>query len=157
MYFYSKHWKLMVFTVLIYTYLSAPQERFEPEDPTPFRDQLSKDQSILQPIKIPYLDTTHCLLGLHHSDVFGRVALRQQLCGAQVIGCKDDSINEVLRFTRSWNWQETFTVTASQRSGEMRNWIRNIETWTTFLLLGLCSPSSLFSCYALHPAWLDQQ
>lgn len=155
MYFYSKHCRVTLFTILIYTHLTAPQEGCEAADPAAARDQLGKGQRVLQPIKMPYLDTTHSLLGLHHADVFGRVALGQQLGGAQVIGCKDDPIDEVLRFTRSWNWQETFTVTAFLRSGEMRNWMKDIEAWTTFLILGLCSPSSLISCSTLH--WWDWQ
>lgn len=85
---------------MICTHLTAPQERC---GAAAARDQLVKGQRVLQPIKMPYLDTAHGLLGLHHADVFGRVALGQQLGGAQVIGCKDDPINEVLRFTRSWN------------------------------------------------------
>lgn len=52
---------------------------------------------------ISYLDAAHCFLRLHHTDVFGRVTLGEQLRGAQVIGGEDDAINEVLGFARPWN------------------------------------------------------
>lgn len=53
--------------------------------------------------EVPHLDPADSLLSLHHSDVFGGVALREQLGGAQVVGCKDDPIDEVFRLTGPWN------------------------------------------------------
>ena len=51
----------------------------------------------------PYLDPADGLLCLHHSDVFGWVPLREQLGGAQVVGSKDDPIDEVFWLTGPWN------------------------------------------------------
>lgn len=53
--------------------------------------------------EVAHLDPADSFLSLHHSDVFGGVALREQLGGAQVVGCKDDSIDEVLWLTGPWN------------------------------------------------------
>lgn len=91
-------------------------------------------------MKVPYLDTTHGLLGLHHPDVFGGVALGQQLGGAQVIGGKDDSINEVLGLTRSWNWQEAVSYCLSEEwGGEKLNkgyWgLNNLSSTGTMLTI----------------------
>lgn len=52
---------------------------------------------------LPYLDPADSLLCLHHSDVFGWVPLRKQLRGAQVVGCKDDPVDEVFWLTGPWN------------------------------------------------------
>jgi len=53
--------------------------------------------------ELPHLDPADSFLSLHHSDVFGGVALREQLGGAQVVGCKDDAIDEVFWLTGPWN------------------------------------------------------
>lgn len=53
--------------------------------------------------EVPHLDPADSLLSLHHSDVFGGVSLREQLGGAQVVGCKDDPIDEVFWLTGPWN------------------------------------------------------
>lgn len=53
---------------------------------------------------LEYLDPADGLLGLHHAYVLGRVPLRQQLSGAQVVSSKDNSINQVFWFTWSWDW-----------------------------------------------------
>lgn len=52
-----------------------------------------------------YLDPADSLLGLHHAYVLGGVPLRQQLSGAQVVSSKDNSINQVFWFARSWDWE----------------------------------------------------
>ena len=52
---------------------------------------------------LPYLDPADSLLCLHHSDVFGWVPLRKQLRGTQVVGCKDDPVDEVFWLTGPWN------------------------------------------------------
>lgn len=51
----------------------------------------------------PHLDPAHCLLGLHHAHVFGGGFVWEELGGAQVIGSKNDSIDQVLRVTGSRN------------------------------------------------------
>lgn len=53
---------------------------------------------------LEYLDLADSFLGLHHAYVLGGVPLRQQLCGAQVVSGKDDSINQVFWFAGSWYW-----------------------------------------------------
>lgn len=53
---------------------------------------------------LEYLDPADSFLGLHHAYVLGRVPLRQQLSGAQVVSSKDNSINQVLWFAGSWDW-----------------------------------------------------
>lgn len=52
---------------------------------------------------LEYLDPADSLLSLHHAYVLGRVPLRQQLSGAQVVSSKDNSINQVLWFAGSWD------------------------------------------------------
>ena len=47
----------------------------------------------------PYLDPADSLLGLHHADVLGRVPLREQLGGAQVVSSKNDAINKIFWLT----------------------------------------------------------
>lgn len=56
--------------------------------------------------KIDHLDAADGLLCLHHADVLGRCLVRQQLGGAQVVGCKDDPIDQVLWVTWAWYWRE---------------------------------------------------
>lgn len=51
-----------------------------------------------------HLDAADSLLRLHHADVLGGVPLRQQLSGAQVVSSKDNSINQIFWFARSWDW-----------------------------------------------------
>lgn len=53
--------------------------------------------------EVPHLDPADSFLSLHHSDVFGGVALGEQLGGAQVVSCKDDPIDEVFWLTGPWN------------------------------------------------------
>lgn len=50
-----------------------------------------------------YLNPADCLLGLHHADILGRVPLRQQLSGAQVVSSKNDSINQIFWLAGSGN------------------------------------------------------
>lgn len=52
---------------------------------------------------VEYLDPADSLLGLHHAYVLGRVPLRQQLSGAQVVSSKDNSINQVFWFAGPWD------------------------------------------------------
>lgn len=60
-------------------------------------------QVTLRVWKYPHLDPADSLLSLHHPDVFGGVSLREQLGGAQVVGCKDDPIDEVFWLAGPWN------------------------------------------------------
>lgn len=52
-----------------------------------------------------HLDAADGLLRLHHADVLGRGLIGQQLGGAQVVGCEDDPVDQVLRVTRAWDWR----------------------------------------------------
>ena len=61
----------------------------------------------------PHLDPAYCFLGLHHSHIFGGSFVWEQLGGAKVISSKNDSINQVLRVTRSRNCN-TQTVVVSE-------------------------------------------
>lgn len=65
-----------------------------------------------------YLDPADRFLGLHHAYVLGGVPLRQQLCGAQVVSSKDNSINQVFWLTGSWYWAR-----------EKQSMVINSETW----------------------------
>lgn len=52
---------------------------------------------------LAHLDSVHSLLCLRHACAGRRVALRQQLGGAQIFGRKDDTVHELLMSTGTWN------------------------------------------------------
>lgn len=63
-----------------------------------------------------HLDAADRLLRLHHADVLGWSLVRQQLGGAQVVGCKDDPVNQVLGVTGSRDCRDGIGTVATSPS-----------------------------------------
>lgn len=63
-----------------------------------------------------HLDAADGLLRLHHADVFGRRLVRQQLGGAQVVGCEDDPVDQILGVTGAGDCGDGIGTVASLTS-----------------------------------------